>query len=799
MKIFELNSIPQDVLPKVGGKAKGLFKLSECGLNIGKGFVITDIKSEEDVSYALDYYKKSGLKKVAVRSSANNEDGAEFSSAGQYKTFLNVAGDSSFVKAVRGCLKSLTDKEAAVYSENFKAAKSTEMSVVVQGMVDAVKAGVGFSINPIGNKTDMLIEVVEGLGESLVSGESDSLQYVVPREKVKDKSLAIGDINNEGLLKLSEINEIISGTLTAEKHLNMPVDTEWAIGRDGILIWLQARAITTLEEVDIKEFDTKRDVSKDLMTTCNIGEMLPGAASPLAITSTIKSVDVAMRNMMESSGAYKKGRNRELKDGDCIMSFYNTQFLNMSKVYKMAYSVLGAGKGDIELSICGRHLDYELNAPKVNGFVKFVHMFSYFSYLLGIKKARRRIDRLVEKLDTKQFKSDDLNEQYDIITKLLPKLDRAFCHHFVMSAHSGAMSSALFRIVDSKINDYDKSKTMIAPLLEDIDGIESVDILRSMRAVARAAISDNPDVKKYNHRQLTEYFRSCAGETREKLDAFLSRHGHRAIREIEVRSKSWNNDEDGLIENLKTVISTGGEEVEKMSNANKTIEEFSKGYKGLLKKVVGYLIKQARRGVVNREYTKSKSIKVADYIKTGYINLARLMVDEALLPEEDLIYFLTHEEIKKVIEKDSSLIKKAIARRRLFPQQVAMEFDDVFVGFPKPIENIVIEGVDTIKGMPISRGIVTGKARVVKSFEDAAKLEKGEVMVAAFTDIGWSPFYCLVGGLITERGSALSHGAVVAREYSLPLVSSVANATQLIKTGDMIKLDANSGIITILA
>ena len=104
-----------------------------------------------------------------------------------------------------------------------------------------------------------------------------------------------------------------------------------------------------------------------------------------------------------------------------------------------------------------------------------------------------------------------------------------------------------------------------------------------------------------------------------------------------------------------------------------------------------------------------------------------------------------------------------------------------------------------LSGSSISRGCATGPARVVRSVEDAGALKQGEIMVAAFTDIGWSPYYCMLGGLVTEVGSALSHGAVVAREYALPLVSGVTLATEAIRTGDIIRVDADQGLVEILA
>jgi pyruvate,water dikinase len=133
-------------------------------------------------------------------------------------------------------------------------------------------------------------------------------------------------------------------------------------------------------------------------------------------------------------------------------------------------------------------------------------------------------------------------------------------------------------------------------------------------------------------------------------------------------------------------------------------------------------------------------------------------------------------------------------------EQKRLKFREMNVGKPVPIE-IDYSGMEDAKvlsGSAISRGKATGKARVISCVEDANKLEKGEIMVAAFTDIGWSPYYSVAGALVTEVGSVLSHGAVVAREYALPLVSNVAYATKLIKTGSVICVDGNKGEVAII-
>ena len=128
-----------------------------------------------------------------------------------------------------------------------------------------------------------------------------------------------------------------------------------------------------------------------------------------------------------------------------------------------------------------------------------------------------------------------------------------------------------------------------------------------------------------------------------------------------------------------------------------------------------------------------------------------------------------------------------------------LKFEEINIGRPRPKEEEdFIEGQGVLVGTSISRGKATGRARVVRSVEDANQLEKGEIMVAAFTDIGWSPYYSMIGALVTEVGSTLSHGAVVAREFALPLVSNIPLATKKIKTGDTISVDGTSGKVAII-
>jgi phosphohistidine swiveling domain-containing protein len=419
--------------------------------------------------------------------------------------------------------------------------------------------------------------------------------------------------------------------------------------------------------------------------------------------------------------------------------------------------------------------------------------------ILRTGRACRKLKALADKTDIPVCET--AIEQQKEITDRLWMMNEAFWLHYITSAHSGSMSSALFLILMADGLDADTAKAKIAGVLEDIGGIESVDILRSLRRAARALLAEKPDIAALSPHELAEYLKTCGPESRQAMDDFLKRHGHRAIREAELRSKSWHADEESLCHYLKTVIATGAEETVKTRAADSNIEALLAGKKGMLRWVTKSIIAQARKGVINREYTKSQSIRVVDQFKEAYRKLAELMVREGMLADEDLIFFLKHEEIVRLADgSEPGLVKRAMARRRLLEQQKTFRFDEVCVGRPSPKPAVLRsdQGAKVLAGTALSRGMATGRARVVRSVDEANSLEPGEIMVAAFTDIGWSPYYCMLGALVTEMGSALSHGAVVAREYALPLVSGVAYATEVIRTGDIISVDGTTGTVSIV-
>jgi pyruvate,water dikinase len=191
-------------------------------------------------------------------------------------------------------------------------------------------------------------------------------------------------------------------------------------------------------------------------------------------------------------------------------------------------------------------------------------------------------------------------------------------------------------------------------------------------------------------------------------------------------------------------------------------------------------------------------VAVTTAFKHAYRSLGARMAKEGFVPDEDAVFFLTHDELGELIGGRTELAEVATSRRRVIDYQMPLHFPQVFRERPEPVRLVAVDGEDgTLIGKPVSRGTVTGRARVVETLEDAAALEAGEILIAPITDVGWTPYFSMIAGLATDVGSAVSHGAVVAREYGLPAVVNLRVATSRFQTGDLVTLDGDRGTLAL--
>ncbi len=774
-------SVDQLIPGTGGGKASGLATLTRLGLSVPPAMVILDSNISAIPESIKESWESFAGGSAAVRSSGSDEDGEGASAAGQYESLLNVSPEN-LADAVRQCLESAANERVGTYEKELSGTAGGNMSVVIQKMITPSRAGVIFTADPLSGAEDvMVIEAVAGLGEELVSGHAEAARYTISSKdsKILDSS---GNLDTAAL-SAELLEELRAGSVLAAADWGMPLDLEWAVDSDtGNLHWLQARPITAL--ADSLDSHVGPD---ELITRCNIGEMMPGAVTPLTLSTFGRSLSNGLAIYYRSFGALK----RKEPDPSFIESFEEQLFMNLSSMYLMSRRVLGATPEGTELGILGYVLPPHEIGPQDPIFIRLINGFRYFGGLFGWKKKVRALEQLAKsfRIDTHGKTAENILAQIRIDHRRV--MDKAVALHYAASAFSGAMNAALAMTLSGGNDISDESNRLMTELLSGVDGVESAAVLVGLEELASIIRGTNlasglsHQILMENQSEAGKYYRS-----------FMERHGHRCIREAELREPEWALQPDHLIESLKALIEVPPRKKKSVQQGPTVLPPLPEGVNpGAIK----WISRQARIGVRTREKSKSLLILVVHRFKLAARALSERLVDEGFLPEADLAYFLTLEELEQLTSGGGAgLIGRARRRRRLYPERMELRYPDVSRGRPSPETPALPEDGMNMSGVPVSRGVAEGVVRVVKSREDAESLESGEIMVAQFTDIGWTPFYGRVAGMVTEIGGALSHGSVVAREYGMPLVGGLSGACTVLNTGMRVRIDGGNGLVTVL-
>ncbi|MGB5504143.1 MAG: PEP/pyruvate-binding domain-containing protein [Polyangiales bacterium] len=769
----------------VGGKAEGLVRLLDYGFDVPPGFVVMGARAGRLPDDLDAHYARIGAGKVAVRSSAIGEDSGAASFAGQYETVLNVEGSEPLRVAIEDCLRSLENARALAYRDEQTGQREAQMNIVVQRMVDARAAGVLFTAHPVNARRDqVVIDAVTGLGESLVSGQATPDHWLVGR----DGSVLARELQgSEPILSDAELARLVDGALRAETRYGAPLDMEWAVDQNGELRWLQARPITQLP-ADPNELDTKPNPD-DVYTWCNIGEMMPGAVTPLTFSVTARGIDLGMQWAYRRIGA-KVPHSDELR---YVGMYFGHLFLNLSNLSELASAVAGSSKSQMCIALCGRDIEELADPEPEPAWRRAFNGARYFSLLVSAAKHRNDLDALLAGLNLPE--RGTATQLYRAIDESLPQVWRAYELHLLSSSSAGALSPILLGVLAKGEEPTQAHHAEVADMLAGAKDVESADIAEGVERLIDLLLLQEGAEKAFataDPAAALAWLRSGeAGEASTEFAQYLARHGHRAVRELELRQKEWAVDPAPLIGSLQSGLRARLEFGARHRPA--TRPHAAAHDHPILRR----LLPLAHAAIRTREHTKSALVAVTTAFKHAYRALGSQLTEEGCLPDPDAVFFLTHQELGALLVGRPELSDLAVSRRKVIDYQMPLHFPEVFRDRPEPLgPEPITTGDGALVGKPVSRGKVTGRARVVETLEQAAALEAGEILIAPITDVGWTPYFSLIAGLATDVGSAVSHGAVVAREYGLPAVVNLRVATTSIQTGDMVTLDGDRGTLT---
>lgn len=804
----------------VGGKAYNLNILTSNGINVPKWFAVTSA----DAEFSVDEEKL-----YAVRSSAVGEDGSGNSFAGQMESYLYVK-PSDIRARIQDVINSANSERIRFYREqNGLSNDNIKVGVIVQEMINSEISGVAFSSNPItGERNSIVISSVFGLGEGLVSGELNADTYTISNGKIekniiekpykivfdKEKQFGTKQVPNENpqaeTLTDEQLQNLIKVIDEIVEIYGKPQDIEWAIA-NGELYILQARPITTLENIPDK---TQQEVIWD---NSNIIESYSGVTTPLTF-SFIKDVYTEVYKQF----LLMMGVEQELiEDNSDIFQMLGLiegrVYYNLLNWYRLLRLMPGY---EINASFMESMMGVKqklTTIPKVKPSKKnkYVRLFNLLTSLVGnLFRLPKDIDKFYahindtlcpyENADLNKFTSNQLMDVYfELESKLMKRWQAPLVNDFYAMIFYGLLKKQLLKI--------DENGTLQNDLLTGETGIISTEPIRRIKEISNKICSDT-EAKEFflnnSEEEIKKHLEKFA--VNEDIQAFIKKFGNRCIGELKLETITYKQDSKLLLYIIKSYVKQGIIDLEKEKaneqnirhNAEKIVKEKIKS------PFFDFILKNARLRVKNRENLRFERTRLFGLVREIFIALGRNFAYENIIEDKRDIFYLTKEEIFNYIRGTSADVDyKTIVKNRKdeFKNFESKNPADRFSTFgmvykSNSFAGEVVEqdlGDGDLKGIGCCNGIVRAKVKIVRSVAESSGLE-GCIMVAERTDPGWVPLFPISKGILVERGSILSHSAIVAREMGIPAIVAVNNLLTTLKDGDEVEMDGSSGIIRII-
>ncbi|KYG03857.1 pyruvate kinase [Sorangium cellulosum] len=836
-------------LSTAGGKGANLGELLRLGLAVPPGFVVSagayaeqagawglaerlaahlDASRWEDAAAAAaelfeggamlpgieaavrDAYRELGAPQVAVRSSATAEDLADASFAGQHETYLDVAGEDALLAALRRCWASLWSPRALAY----RAARGVDhlgvhIAVVVQRMVPSEFAGVLFTVDPVAQRADrMLLEVAPGLGEAVVSGHTTGDVYRLRRapfggaaatDAGKPNGAAAngaGEPNGAAANGAGEPNgaarpaaddlaiedrdrreagrpapsddlviELARLGLRLEAHFGCPQDVEFAIA-GGSLHLLQSRPITTLGNAEIEPLPPPPQLNRlqRRMLEANDNDRFPVAPKPLDQWGFRMTLPALVRMARFLGLDVDEDEERAWVDQLWRPIFIPPRVRPTLRLLRLPRKVAASLRDDPMAWWEGDGLKriLETCAPVD------LHALDDGALL-------RRADRIAE------TSTAVLGERFE--------------------RSASQLAAVALRVPVTLAVGPKRAATVMSDLVSGVHTRTS-EVNLALFHLARRAASAGPEVAGAIREGRPDALRASeAGRaTLAEVEAFLEEHGHRESAGLYLSAPTWRQDPApvwGLLRGLLDATDPPSEQAG-LARYQAALEEVTRALRFVpgLADAFRRNVERLRGAIVFRERTHFDLVRSYSALQAIVAEIARRLVERGHLPSPDDVFYLTEGEVRAWLTGEApplDQVKRLVQRRRATYgvvnarwQRTAFEMGGG--GAPG----------DELRGVGASSGVVRGKARIVRDAREFERLKAGEILVCRYTNPAWTPLFTLAAGVVTDTGGAVSHAAIVAREYGIPAVLGAAGATERIADGQEILVDGTEGRVVLL-
>ena len=790
-----------------------------------------------NVGRALD---GMGASHYAVRSSGLVEDSTEGSYAGQFDTWLYVTR-ADVLDRIKSCWASAFTARNLAYRHRLRVTSPPgPVAVVIQVMIDSEAAGVMFMANPAGSIDEIVIVSGYGLGEGVVSDQVETDTCIFDRtrlawrcdigDKRKCVRLDVDDGHGTTLVDVAEtkrhepiltdeqLEALRTSGETISGHYDHYQDIEWAFDATGKLFITQSRPITTVPHGQLSVFDNS-----------NVVESYPGITSPLTVSHIRHAYEILFRNALLRLGVSKKLIQRKDHVFKNMLGYLGGRvYYNLTNWYQMFRMVpavepylpvweemLGiANKTD---RLRQSWLKRVMQLPRIAWVaVRVVWYFLFLNlYMNNCARSFRRIE--------KNFRTSNVTEMNNHeLAELHHRLNADVLDGWEITLLNDIFAFVFTAIARRQLSNISLDENVFGGLMAGDAGLESTAPIRSMvrmaemvrrDPVSRLQVQDALAMfpEDFCLRQLDDLFgnEEFVGSLRHHLEQF----GDRCLEELKLESVCFRDDPQSLLRLISTYaasdINLQKLDEQRFETRAKAVAVFRSALRGhpIRRLLISSTLSLARRSIRYRESSRLDRSRAFGIVRTIFQSLGKNLSNEGELNEPDDVFYLAVDEVlgfvtgASVNERLQGLVDERKAdreRHQTFSPAERIRTQGTVRGnvVPPRVRTTAGHANGTIQGTGCSAGLVTAEAVLVHNPADAGDVH-GKVLVAEMTDPGWVFLMVSAAGLVVEKGSLLSHTAIIGRELGIPTVVGVEGATELIRNGQVIQVNGQTGEIVL--
>jgi len=762
----------------IGQKANSIHWLIEKGLSVPVTYVLdykwhdAFLADRAGFQQELESVLKAGLDldiEYAVRSSADIEDGLDYSLAGQLESFLSLRSLENLVNAVIKIYESVHSAHLSPYLERInQSAGDIQMAVIIQEMIQPSVSGVVFSKNPITGLDEIIVEAVQGSGELLMQEGITPERWVYKWGEWKEQPTS-------SQIPKKLIIQVIEQSKSIVEHFDKAVDLEWVYDQQTIY-WVQLRPITTLDRLGIYSNRISREV-------------LPGMIKPL-----IWSINVPLVNSAWIELFTELIGSNDIAPQDLSKSFHYRAYFNMKTIGQFMKAI-GLPEETLELMM---GLEGGSETPSFKPTSRtFRHIPRMLRFVFDKFQYARTIEKLI--LDKQSaffnFKNHEIPAENELA--IIERVDELFKITQEV-AYANIITPLLMYGYNALLNNRLSKRDIdyrLLDLAEGFDRLYDYDPNHHLAKLYQQFVLLDTDIKDQVRTSNYVEFKNLNGidSFQQEVYAFIDHFGHLSDSGNDFSRIPWRETPDLVLRMITDYKKSTGEQQQTYPWEELPLKHFDRWR-------MTFLYKRARQFRFYREavsflYTDGYGLFRKYFVVLGEAFANRGIIQEPL----DIFYLYYHEIVSLVKDGESAENQSEIVLQRKQEMEASRDvvLPEIIYGDQAPPLEVSYDNYDKLVGIATSPGYYQGPVRVIKSLAEYEQVQQGDVLVIPYSDVSWTPLFSKVGAIVAESGGILSHSSIVAREHNLPAVVSVNNACQLLSNGMIVIINGFSGEIII--